>query len=223
MSIWLDNLVCDEDTEPNLLLLQVKARQIFTMDEIGQHLEDQYLDLMEPLETGLYRPGQIYPEDRNKMKGLKSNKDSSLYYYDLATQRQLPNPGGADQDEQLGHRKEHFLLDKPTVPALGIRLMTAMYEYLLDQMAPYHKRSSGEDRIGSLLKNTINRADFITNELTPAVHDEILDLHKFIGDDTWHIYCTKIYGTSILIEKTVDYRVYDWHRQRHEKRQPIDD
>lgn len=226
MSNWLDKLVCDEDTEPNLLLLQVKARHVFMMDDIGLHLEETYDEVLEPLESGLYRPGSIFPEDRAKLKGIKSSKDSSLYYYDFETGRQMVNPSARppeDLENLISSKKNTFLLEKPTVPARGIRLMAAMFEYHLDQIAPYRKRTTGIDRVAALLKPDVDLPAFIENELTPTVHDELLDLNKFIADDLWFIYCTKIYGTSILIEKTVDFRVYDWHYQRYEKRQSTDE
>jgi hypothetical protein len=53
-----------------------------------------------------------------------------------------------------------------------------------------------------------DKIDKFTDSFQPVL-DELL---KFIGNDIWHMYFHKEMNNLLLIEKTVDFRIYDWHR-----------
>ncbi len=63
---------------------------------------------------------------------------------------------------------------------------------------------------------------YIGNELTNDVLETIEDgvirttdtLFNFIDNDYWNIYFCKVKDNLLIIEKSVDFRIYDWHRQR---------
>lgn len=211
-SAHLEKLICDEDAEPNLLLLKVKATQFFMLEDIGYRLEAEFDKYLLPLENGFYRPGEVMPVDPKKLRNLRSNKDSSLYYHEKSTQDVA--------EAAIAFRRESLLLERPTVPARGIRLMAALFEHELEKIAPYTKTTIGENKILKLLEPGVELHTFISDELLPAAHEDLLDLHRFVSDDVWFLYNTKLYGSSICVEKVEDFRIYDWHLQRYIRRLP---
>jgi len=60
--------------------------------------------------------------------------------------------------------------------------------------------------------------DILEIELSQAVGD----IYEFIGNDKWNIYFKKRVGDCLVIEKSIDWRIYEWQRIQYEKNNPDD-
>ena len=49
------------------------------------------------------------------------------------------------------------------------------------------------------------------------IETPLSQLDQFIKDDNWNIYLSRVKTTSLYIEKTVDYRIYEWTRMQYEE------
>lgn len=59
------------------------------------------------------------------------------------------------------------------------------------------------------------------NEFIGAIenlYDEVMD---FIGNDDWNLYSYQLKGTSLIINKGVDWRVYEYYRMKFEKEESL--
>jgi len=69
-------------------------------------------------------------------------------------------------------------------------------------------------RFGSIV-NTFE-GYYGTVETTDYIEDHISTLiemtYNFIQDSAWNIFFKKIEYNSLIIEKSIDFRIYDWHR-----------
>jgi hypothetical protein len=63
----------------------------------------------------------------------------------------------------------------------------------------------------------------VSDTIECALDSLYLALREFVGRDTWHLYDMKLVGTSIVIEKLIDYRVFDWYRIQREGCESYDD
>lgn len=115
-------------------------------------------------------------------------------------------------------RKRKYMFDKPTVPAVGIKLASIVGLRYLSTMCPYTKNKNSVYRIDSLVKKEYHPELYKKEyEFQVALHDLVDEIMKFIGDDTWHIYFHKIKGTALIIEKTIDWRIYEYYRMKFEE------
>lgn len=65
---------------------------------------------------------------------------------------------------------------------------------------------------------TSESSDLLTSgQLENYVIDVNEEIFNFVCDDRWNIYFTKVKRDNLYIEKTIDYRIYDWTRIMHER------
>ena len=52
------------------------------------------------------------------------------------------------------------------------------------------------------------------NDFEAAFDDLHLQINQFVGNDTWCQYQYRLNGTSLIVEKGLDFRIMDWHRKK---------
>ncbi len=60
--------------------------------------------------------------------------------------------------------------------------------------------------------------DLIANGVCDSVLElEIPEIHEFIYKDLWRIYFVKTKTNNLFIEKSIDFRIYDWTKMKYEE------
>jgi len=114
------------------------------------------------------------------------------------------------------YKYSRHLKKKPTIPANAIKVAILVICNYLNSLCRYTNVKSPKYTLESLVKDEYH--NLIYNEEYAKAYELTLDkVMEFVGKDTWHMYFYQIRGTSLVIEKTVDYRIYEWYRQKFEK------
>lgn len=74
------------------------------------------------------------------------------------------------------------------------------------------------------LYNSVNESDIhiVEDILEVELSQAIGDIYEFIGNDKWNIYFKKRVNDCLVIEKSIDWRIYEWQKIEYEKNNPDD-
>jgi hypothetical protein len=127
-------------------------------------------------------------------------------------------------------RGKNTLLTQPDVPVMARNMITDYIQHYLDNnncWMPHEniilQRKNLFELWGAYLIDSI-LAQYSKEEIIEQLIsirdrcDSILAIvENFIGNNPWMMYSLKIKDFVFTIEKTEDYRIYDWHRQQELK------
>jgi hypothetical protein len=121
---------------------------------------------------------------------------------------------------QRGQAK--FLHADPSHPPVIAQLVKECIQQLLDEFSTWRDPKVRRPRAVSSkisFARTITQylqPQFRTDENIAVIEDQLLDLAKrvidFIGDDGWIMHFVDRRGSRLTVEKTIDYRIFDWMR-----------
>jgi hypothetical protein len=208
----LEIALCEEDMNPESLFFDSKGEIKFDAGAEADRLERVFQKHLIPNDPGPYYANQVYPA---KMVDEAAAQRVILGCHDsLSRSFQLQM---AERDEASGGYpfipRNRRLYEYPTIPAIGLRMIEALINRELARILPFARQAYPEKVFNSLL---------LSDDIT---YEEIYDscgripqiVNQFVGEDVWSYHFVRLNGTVITINKSVDYRVYEWHRQRYEK------
>lgn len=115
-----------------------------------------------------------------------------------------------------------FLRTKPSINPVIQRMVQDCVQQLVDEMSAWRNHDSYRNRVVS---SKISYAKSIgpyllpqyrADEVVAMIEDQMLGMTKrimdFIGDDGWIMHFVNVRGSRLSIEKTTDYRIFDWMR-----------
>jgi len=111
--------------------------------------------------------------------------------------------------------KSRYLTLEPTLPITAMEFGRYMALDYLGKICPYSryiKKGGIEDFIKPEYYDSIDEYSF-----EDAYQHMLDDIHDFIDDCTWNIYFTKNRMSTLIIEQSIDWRIYDWHRIQYDK------
>lgn len=199
------------------VLEQTKEVMVIDLLDHVTSIEEQYLNaLVEPTE-GIYVTGSIEPlfkpDQTYCMKAITTPGDLTIIPYNtiLASKYDVLDKNGnlviSAKDLFL---KKKFLSNKPSVPAVAIKAALAVVDDYITSVCRKANRNRCYN-LYSLVKHEYH-SSMVSKDEFMHVFERLLDqVMKFIGNDTWNIYFVKIKGTSLIIEKSVDWRVYRYY------------
>ena len=101
------------------------------------------------------------------------------------------------------------LTTNPEIPLVGVELTRTVAINYIDTICP-HTRSIANKNIYKYIQPcyqpTIN-----LDQLDSIFADMLYEIHTFIDSDTWFIYFDRVCGSSLIIEKMVDWRIFKYH------------
>jgi len=113
-------------------------------------------------------------------------------------------------NDLLASRK--FLFKEPTIPAQAVKAGISVILSYLNRLCSYTSVNDISYNLDTIVKDKYKK-DIIHNNKFETVFETLLDkVADWVGKDSWCIFTYKIKGTSIIIEKGLDYRIYDWYR-----------
>jgi hypothetical protein len=220
-----------EDIKPEILLSRKHIKDTFTIKtrERAMQLEHVFSKDLLPPKPGIYQHGHTYPTPNFKpLVLIKGQPDLQAFNLDpnMALDKVRKSTGKNLSWDQIG-------FEYPTTWARGsniienvIRIQHAALESLVGDrdVRQFSDRGRWLRNIESYFRPTEVDYNDGSKVITyqPPVYEEIeervIDLVQqaldFIGDDQWCIYKTVPVFEGVRIDRYVDYRIYDWHRQR---------
>lgn len=172
----------------------------------------QLLDNLLPVDQGIYLQGNmkaLLPSTDTYYTLLNPTKGLTLEEVIESTLDIYTKDGTLVLSKHKLNNIRRFLHIGPTLPVSLINLTSAVAKSFIDERCQYSRNGSSVSPL-SFFKHVENRDTLlgtIENSYSPLL-DTVYD---FIKNDTWHIYFYKNVNSTLIIEKTVDWRVYDWH------------
>jgi hypothetical protein len=117
-----------------------------------------------------------------------------------------------DRSNTLIMRDGKFLTSTPTVPIRGIKIISAYIDMLLTKYSAW--ATNNNISVNDIWKEFIKQEYEYTPEVFELIEDLLYDLRSevrsFIGNDKWIMFFQKSFRNDIIIERTIDYRIYHY-------------
>ena len=133
---------------------------------------------------------------------------------------QLIPPGNFLSEDQtvfvkrsLYERIKDRLTTEPRLPVKGCEAAIATVLGFLNQLCKYTHIPSKRYQLENLVKPEYYKL-IQTEEFENAFHDLYMEVMSFIGNDQWSYYYFKVKGTTLILEKGLDFRIVEWHKQQ---------
>lgn len=220
---------------PSLSSLSIEASITIGLETVARQIEDKCGEWLREPPKGIYTNTSVHPamvdggEYYYIEKGLTLN-DPSVTRVPVFDVTKVP-PGKSiytiknHKDvpvifaEQIKH-KDRCLSTAPILPYHGTLMAGALVGMTIDNRVRYNKYA--KDIVSIIVKHLHD--DFKTDEW---VHDQcafIIDeeysdvrntVMAFIGKYDWNIYFTRLKQTTVTVQRSIDWRVYDWMCRTH--------
>ena len=106
--------------------------------------------------------------------------------------------------------KAKYIKEEPTIPVNTIKACIAVVLNYVNNLCPVMKRKSTSYHLEQLIKSSHH--SLIHEYLFETILEDLLDtVMDFVDNDTWSMYFHKVKGTTLIIEKGADYRIYEWY------------
>lgn len=175
-------------------------------------------------ETGLFLPwsnkpflpdGVYYPIDR------VGDDTAAITDMDTVVKTKVPLINPAYPSRVIGPKMiskyRRLLSSSPPVNMPMMDLLMGYVVEIIDSTAPVNKYHTNRfpKVVNALKSDRVSRT--VYDLLEASLDDLFLTVRSFIGADKWHIYDIKRSGNNIIIEKLIDYRIFDWYRIQRER------
>lgn len=211
--------------DPNKLLENPEGLQLFNLLEQASYIQtDEVINALVEPPRGLYVKGHVKPllndidfyYPRSRFKGPDARIVDFNAVFDL--QEDILDESGkiVVTGFNLTNRK-HLFTTEPTLPITAINVC---HNVLMDYLFKYCKYARGFR--GSHVSNFIKPEyrDMMDSEyFEDSLSDALDELHEFTRHHTWNIHFTKLNGTTLVIERMVDWRIFEWTRMMYERQQ----
>lgn len=207
--------------DANKMLIKTKETLVLNLLDHVVNLDDLYrVDCYEEPRKGIYLSGSIdpifYADSKYFWKNDQSVNIPILNIHELLTTFRTV----IDSTEKVIIRgdtlfkQRKFLQTQPDIPVMAIKAAVATIIKYLNSLCSFTHVNDISYNLYRLVKNEYR--DLVNNdEFDVIFYDLVSKVQDFVGEDTWHIYFYKVRGTSIIIQKTIDYRIYDWYRIKY--------
>lgn len=201
------------------------------LEHVGHILEPYASKYLEPYVSGLYLKGNINPllvegityykdfvsdsqakRDKLSFNGIPFNSLAEIMQCNKDVYDSRGNIVITAKDLFFNKR---FIDIKPSIPVQIIKVAIAVVLEYLNSLNKHTNVNSINYNLNRLVKS--KHRDLIVKEYYQTEFINLIDkVAEFVGADSWHIYFYKINGTSLVISKTIDFRIYDWYRIKNE-------
>lgn len=213
------------------LIAHNKEAAIFDINKhvaqvIAKHPE--YLQILRKSPEGIYIPGNIEPvvvfihdyfykdvdgiNDRTKIQDFKNNIDEVL-----SSGRDIVDRSGrvvitAQSARVLKKIRKREVSPRDMLMKVGIGIVLGY----LNSLCKYTSITYSDYRFDRLVKDEYLEVKY-EQAMEAAFDPLLLEVRDFVGKDNYNFYFYKVKGTSLILEKSIDYRIYDWYRIKFEE------
>jgi hypothetical protein len=209
--------------DPNTLLEYVKEILIVDLLDYVLALDEEkhILPLVDPPQ-GVYLKGSIKPLlDINKKYYFKSkylNEEEGLIktYKDVLQSKDdiVNEDGNIVLTLDFIRTRKKFLTIKPDINITAVDIAINLVLTYLNNLCPYTRYVS-KPNLYYLIKPEYH--NLIEDNVYEEAFDSLLtNVYNFVNNDIWFIYFHRVKGSTLIIEKTCDYRIYEWTKLMYE-------
>jgi len=203
---------------PNDLLSVVNGLIILDlMDKAYDLIGDSRLDgIVEPPE-GIYIKGALEPYFKYSEGLVSLNENGAPISHPNAASILNHMLDVVDSEGNMVLRasqlkdKFEYLTPEPTAPITIIKLAETIMLRYITTVCKYSRLTS-KYSFYSLCGDA--DPDAIEEAIEEAYSPHMDELINFVANSTWNIYFKTMKGSTLIIEKSVDWRIYDWHMQQ---------
>lgn len=220
-------------TTISALMREVISIKLVDLVQYAVMIPPNLLDTLEECADGLYLPCAIEPVFKRSESYILSHegKESVVTFEQIVQDAAgiTPLPMG---DFYTSNRKA-YMMRRPFerikkhlkltthIPVKGCEVVIAVVIDYLNSLNDRISISSNTYNLGRLVKSQFHEL-LEKNTFECALDDLILDLMQFVGNDSWNYYHYRISGTTLIIEKGLDYRIVQWHIGEMQKSEHYD-
>lgn len=207
---------------------QFPVRKRLILDPIGPawQVENTFARYLKPRLLGLWLPNRTTPTMVPGGLYFRSDKGQLEAVADFTAQALRALKGdilNLDGEVVLPAAIRLLLKDEPTLPVRGLEIVHGFVDKVLTGLSRQWCRRAPPD-LTVLWQEQLQAEAFHSHEELLDVVDAINSMlghlsHQiveFVGyseDDKWVMHFQKTVGTDIHIERSIDFRVYDWSRR----------
>lgn len=203
--------------------LMRKVEEVLVID-VYHHasmIPDNLLETLKDPVQGIYMKGSYTPLITKGGSYYHGNSKTPLTFEEIVnTKKNIYDPAGnlILPAEQYVNFPQSFITEPPMF-ATAIGLTTTVALKALDELCPYFKPSRNALDYSKFVKEGFEYLieDGTYDEKLHSIAREVID---FVNYDNWNMYFHKVKGGSLIIEKNIDFRIYDWHRIQYELSNP---
>lgn len=201
-------------------LLQTTAVLVLDMQaSVYAWPKSPYWDALKKPPVGIYSVGGLNPLTREGMLLYRRGGDALEAPVTLKAWQALGESLYTDDGEVVlswprYQKNPRAYFDTPDERISAYKLYWCVVTEYLSRLSPYVPA----------LRAPYTPTEFIKDEYIglyeegsywSVMDEDLLALDAFVGSDRHHLYFTRLSGYQLIIEKTIDYRIYDWYRLRH--------
>ena len=206
-----------EIVDLNKLLLESKEVLAIDLLPHAQQLSEEYIEALLPAPAGIYITGVINP----LFSDTESYYERSQLGIDGYQLKSIEEILHAKEDIVNSHgelilalrdirTKGRYLKDHPTIPAIGIKAAVSVVLSYLNSLNKNTNVSVAGFKLEYFIKPEY--IWMVTREDYSVAFEDLLDtVMDFVDGDTWHIYFCSLKGSTLVIEKTIDWRIYQYY------------
>lgn len=187
---------------------------IISITEYAALIERIYKDILKPPRKGIYKLGELHPTiyDNKRYWTIKDGAIFPIGDFESTTTPVIDEDGNVILSKYIMTNKRKFLSASPTLPVIGSAVIKALIEYHISTISPWTKTNGYKTKLLSLFNDYVDEDHLI--DLCISI---IQQINSFIGDDEWNIYFVKFIGLDICIDKSIDYRIYEFTKWTNAK------
>ena len=212
----------NEVEDPNSLLVPKEAMVLQLLDNAWK-LKALYGEAFINPPVGLYLPGKAEPFiSDSSVLFLKSDpKPFTILTKDINTiEEDIYNRSGiCVLPLKSAPRCKENILSRPTLPVMEITLLRYFFEHIVHSRCRWAVRTGTENKILQCFKPEY-RYLYTEFHIEDTIDKSREILINFIGDDVWNYYFFKMYNANLIIEKSVDHRIYEWTKLQYDLANP---
>lgn len=202
-------------------LLQPLAIIVTPIAFYAELIEQQFEHLLRPPIEGIYRVGDITPIlYANKRYFIQRKVNNSIVLepitdFSKVEESIVDDSGNLILSAHYMKNKQMYLSNKPSIPTRGLEITKCLVDEHFANISPWAKSQGLKQRLYSFFKDRETGIQVVDEGFLERVCESLMiKINDFIGNDVWNIYTTKIIAVDMLIEKSIDYRIYDWTLQQ---------
>ncbi len=198
----------------------LRATQTLLVDAVQelQYVLNNYPGILVDNPKGIYQVGSLFPvlkdgEHYYTRSGLKEGKP--IKDIDKVKEAVFDKNGQLLINDFAMKNKRQFLSNESSISKAGLHAVYCFINKKIEDNCAYSRFRRYEEQFMLCFKpeyqDAIRQGEIDIDLMFSGLSERV---SNFIQDEPWTIYFTKKISTLVLVEKTVDFRIYDWTLQK---------
>ena len=194
------------------LLLDVQEVLVLNLSDYIFELNNKYEKLFKPPPEGIYLVNTTRPilkEGQPYFRISDKNKNNPLESLDKVEEAIVDENGTIIIPAYIMARRDKMLLAKPNLPLRAYEIAKLIVQEWFDDFL-MHKPTM--PYTNEIMEHVLPEGLYYVenNFIERACSSLINQIAKFAKANNWNIYEIKLRNTDLIVERLIDYRIYQW-------------